>query len=98
MPYSFPDQRAGKSQSSILDLRSNRRLHRNQRQLPHVKTRTRALLAIVLITSGIVSAEPPVPVMETLRAAVESLADGDAPGFLDHFDPATTNFAQIRVD
>jgi hypothetical protein len=59
---------------------------------------TRSLLAIVLITAGTALGEPPAAVMDTLRTATEALADADAAAFLDHFDPATPNFQQIRTD
>lgn len=60
---------------------------------------TRALLlAGGLLTAGIAAADPPAAVLDTLRTAAESLAEGDARAFLEHFDPNTPNFAQIRTD
>ena len=46
--------------------------------------------------SALLMAEPPPEVMRLFTTAAEALANGDAPGFLDHFDKGTPNYAALR--
>src|SRR5712692_4449216 len=96
MPHPLCDSWQRTRTRPLLDLRSHRRLHRNQRQLSNLMLTRRAVIAAACAV--LARADPPRAVCALLRAAAEALDDKDPAAFLDLFDRSMPGYGQLRDD
>jgi hypothetical protein len=75
-------------------MRPDGRLHRNQRELPHVAVRLAGLLLGLVVLAA--AADPAREALEVASGVAGSLASGDVGGFLRAFDPAMPGYAKLR--
>src|SRR5437016_4538861 len=95
MPDPVRDSRRRQRPGSILDVRSDRRVHPYQRKLSDLMSKfLLGLLAGACLTA--VGQERPPAEMEVFRNVSEALANQDTDAFLDQFDAKMPQYEKLR--